>query len=101
LRGRAEPEAGHVLEEVRKALEGDELHLALGPKLEELGRRALEVIAPKLAPERQPERPMTGVIATGSARSLAELDAQRATMADALARSPGAALSLTWTVTEP
>lgn len=101
LRGRAEPEAGQVLEEVRKALEGDELHLALGPKLEELGRRALEVIAPKLAPERQPERPMTGVIATGSARSLAELDAQRATMADALARSPGAALSLTWTVTEP
>ncbi len=101
LRGRAEPEAGQVLEEVRKALESDELHLALGPKLEELGRRALEVIAPKLEPERQPERPMTGVIATGSARSLVELDVERGKMAKALAKSPGAALSLTWTVTKP
>ena len=105
-------EAALVLEEVRKALEADELLVPLAPRVAELGQRALDVLRPVHVPPAQPPVaappppplapsppvPIGATVATGAATSLAELDADRDRIAEAL-KAPGAKLALTWTVT--
>lgn len=103
-------EAALILDEVRKALEADELLVPLAPRLSELGQRALDVLRPAPpppgvtprppvpVPPTPPPAPPGSVVASGAATSLAELDTARDRIADAL-KAPGAKLTLTWTVT--
>ncbi len=93
------PDAAQVLSEVAKALEADELHVAIAPKLTELGQRALQIVAPK--PKPVSSKP-NGFVASGVASSLGQLDTERAKITEAL-KTPGAVLDLqlTWTVRKP
>jgi hypothetical protein len=87
-------EAAAVLEEVRKAMQADALHVALGAKLRELGLRAQAILKP-LGPG--PDR--TEVVASGTCERVEDLDRARAGMEEALAKAgPGAKLFMDWKV---
>ncbi len=88
------PEAAAVLEEVRKAMQADALHVALPAKLRELGLRAQAILKPKPDGPKQVE-----VVARGQCVKLEELDRHRVQMeAELRSAGPGARLVVDWRV---
>lgn len=101
LRGRSDPGAQAVLAHVTKALEADALHEPqLQSTLRAQARRAQDLLEP--VPAMPEEKPTGRVLAEGTAKSLAEMDAERERMRKALdAGGPSARLEVTWRVTRP